>query len=146
MRIALATDHGGFEIKEFLKTHLLEEWYEVEDFGTHSPERCDFPDYVEPAARSVASEVNDYGICICKTWLWMSMLANKIKWVRAAVIYNEHTAISEREHNNANILCLGGCQATQEELVQWVEKFFASKFLWGRYQERIDMLEGVYGK
>jgi ribose 5-phosphate isomerase B len=73
----------------------------------------------------------------------MSMLANKIKWVRAAVIYNEQTAISAKEHNNANVLCLGGCQATPEELLQWVKIFFSSDFLWGRYQERIDKLEAV---
>ena len=105
--IAIASDHGGFELKQEMMAHLRERGLEYEDFGTFSPESCDYPDFGEPAARAVAEGRCDRGILICGTGIGMSITANKIKGIRCALCGDCYSAELTRRHNNANILAMG---------------------------------------
>ncbi|MBO4310140.1 MAG: ribose 5-phosphate isomerase B [Lachnospiraceae bacterium] len=107
MKVSMASDHGGFALKEAVKKHLIEKGIEVVDFGTNSTESCDYPDFGRPAAQAVADKKVDKGILICTTGLGMSMVANKIKGVRAAVCSDTVSAYLTRQHNDANVLVMG---------------------------------------
>lgn len=106
MKITIAADHAGYKLKEELKKYLEELGHEAEDLGTGSEESVDYPDYAKKAAKEVAKQGNK-GILICGSGIGMSMAANKIKGIRAALCHNEYTAKVAREHNDANILCMG---------------------------------------
>ena len=105
--IAMGSDHAGYEMKLVLAEHLKERGYEVKDFGTDSLASCDYPDFGKPAAEAVANGEVDKGILICTTGIGMSMLANKIKGIRAALCADTVSARLTREHNDANILVMG---------------------------------------
>ena len=107
MKIAIGCDHGGFHLKEKVKEHLLAREIEVKDKGTYSEERVDFPLYAEKVAEAVAGKEADLGILCCGTGIGMSIAANKIKGIRAAVVGDCFSAKATREHNDSNILCLG---------------------------------------
>ena len=107
MKISIASDHGGYILKEAVKKHLIEKGYEVKDFGTDSLASCDYPDFGKPAAEAVAAGEVDKGILICTTGIGMSILANKIKGIRAALCADTVSARLTREHNDANILVMG---------------------------------------
>lgn len=107
MKIALACDHGALEYKEALKTWLIEEGHEVEDFGTHTKESMDYPDTVAPACESVASGKNERGIVLCSTGVGVSITANKVHGIRCALISDLMSARLTREHNNTNVLAMG---------------------------------------
>ncbi|MBW2980341.1 ribose 5-phosphate isomerase B [Candidatus Woesearchaeota archaeon] len=106
MKITIASDHAGYKLKEELKKYLQELGHEAEDLGTDSEESVDYPDYGKKAAKQVASSKNK-GILICGSGIGMSIVANKVKGIRAALCHNEHTVKAARQHNDANILCLG---------------------------------------
>ncbi|MFT7621853.1 MAG: ribose 5-phosphate isomerase B [Myxococcota bacterium] len=108
MKLAIASDHGGFELKDRLRAHLAEEGHEVTDFGPANAERADYPDYAGLVARAVASGAAERGVLVCGSGIGMSMAANKIAGVRAAVVQDVEHARLAREHNDANVLCLGG--------------------------------------
>lgn len=108
MRIAMAADHGGFALKEALKAALTEQGHEVVDFGTHSAEIVDYPDFAGPAARAVAAGECERGILFCGTGLGVMITANKVRGIRAVACQDCYSARMSRLHNNANILCLGG--------------------------------------
>ena len=103
----IGCDHGGFELKEVLKKYLADKGYEVEDAGAYTPDRVDYPDYAKKVGEAVAAGKAEQGILICGTGLGMSIAANKIHGIRAAVCGDCYSAEKAREHNNANILCLG---------------------------------------
>ncbi len=108
MKIALASDHAGFPMKEEIKKFLKDKGYEVSDFGTHSKESVDYPDYARPAAEAVAKGEADRGILLCGSGVGVTIVANKVKGVRAALGYDVYTAKQSREHGNVNVLTLAG--------------------------------------
>ena len=107
MKIAIGCDHGGYELKEHLVAFLKEKGYEVKDCGTYSKESCDYPVFGEAAARAVASGECERGIVVCTTGIGISIAANKVKGIRAALVHDCFSAKATREHNNANIITMG---------------------------------------
>ena len=140
MRIAVGSDHAGFELKEFLREFLREEGHEVVDKGTYSPGSCDYPDYAVAVAQAVAAGEVDRGILICGTGIGMAIAANKVPGVRAAVCSEPLSARLTREDNDTNVLALGGRligPSMAKEIVRvWLETPFAG----GRHQRRVDKI------
>ena len=108
MKIAIASDHGGFALKKKIKKYLIEKKYEIKDFGTNSEESCDYPDFARPAAEAVAKGDFDRGIFCCGSGVGVSITANKIKGIRAVNAYSEEIAKQSREHGDCNVLTLAG--------------------------------------
>ena len=128
MKISIASDHGGYVLKEAVKKHLIEKGYEVIDFGTDSLASCDYPDFGRPAAEAVAQGKADKGILVCTTGLGMSMLANKVKGIRAALCADTVSARLTREHNDANILVMGGGIVGEILAMSIVDTFLTTEF------------------
>ncbi len=105
--IAVGSDHAGYELKNQLIEHLRNRGYEVKDYGTYSEASCDYPDYAKQVANAVAGGEAEQGLLVCGTGIGMSMAANKVKGIRAAVLSDEFSAEATRSHNDANVLCLG---------------------------------------
>ncbi len=105
--IAVGSDHAGYELKNQLIEHLKNRGYEVKDYGTYSEASCDYPDYAKQVANAVAGGEAEQGLLVCGTGIGMSMAANKVKGIRAAVLSDEFSAEATRSHNDANVLCLG---------------------------------------
>ena len=124
MKIFIGSDHGGFKLKEKIKKYLKDLNYEYEDLGTNNTQSSDYPDFAYKVAKKV-SETNSKGILICGTGIGMSISANKVKGIRAALAYDETTARMSREHNNSNILCLGE-RTTKEALAKKIVKVWLS--------------------
>ena len=142
MKIAIGSDHAGYELKESVKEYLKSKGVDVVDVGTYSEERVDYPDY----ARKVCDEVrsgSDFGILICGTGLGMSIAANKCKGIRAALCLYPDMARLAREHNNANVLVMAG-RLMGKELANWtVDAFLSSGFQGGRHERRVKKLEEI---
>lgn len=141
--IALAADHGGFEIKEALKKHLEANGVQVKDFGTYSTESVDYPIYAEKAARAVAGKECTLGIICCGTGIGVSIVANKIKGIRAAVVTNEFCAEMTRRHNDANVLCMGGRVIDADTAVKLADIFLNTPFEGGRHINRVCMIKDI---
>lgn len=141
MKIALASDHAAFAMKEFIKSILQNKNIEYKDFGTHSEESCDYPDYGKPAAESVASGECDRGIFVCGTGLGMSMVANKVKGIRATLCHNEFTAEMSRKHNDSNVLVVGARVIDNEMAERILNIWLETEFERGRHQRRVDKIE-----
>jgi ribose 5-phosphate isomerase B len=140
MKIAIGSDHAGFEIKEVLKDWLEDKGYEVFDHGTDSPEPADYPDIVHPLASSVESGEYERGVLICGTGQGASMTANKYPGIRATLCWRPEIAGLARSHNNANILCLPGRFMDPEAAVEVLKIFLETAFEGGRHQRRIDKI------
>ena len=143
MKIAIASDHAGFEYKEVIKKFLIEKGYEVDDFGTYSKESCAYPEFVVPAAKSVVSGECDRGIVLGGSGNGEAIAANKVKGVRCGLAWDLRSARLCREHNNANVLSLGQRMMAVEEALEIVELWLKTEFEGGRHQERIDMLDKI---
>ena len=143
MKIAVASDHGGFALKELVKKHLEERGAEVLDLGTHSEESVDYPIYGKRCAEAVASGEADLGVVCCGTGIGISIAANKVKGIRAAVVTDEFMAEMTRRHNNANIIALGGRVITPEKAKSLVKAWYTAEFEGGRHQKRIDMITQI---
>jgi ribose 5-phosphate isomerase B len=141
MRVAIACDHRGYEAKKRLLPMLKKAEHEVRDFGCDSTSACDYPDYAIPAARSVASGVADIAILLDGSGIGMSIAANKVKGVRAALVHDEFTAQRAREHNHCNVLCLGTDLLSEDQIRQIVEIFLSTSFVDGRHTRRIEKLK-----
>lgn len=126
--IAIGSDHAGFEMKEALKAHLEERGYEVRDFGTDSEASCDYPEFAHAVAHAVADGEAEQGVLVCGTGIGMSMAANKVKGIRAAVIGDAFSAKATREHNDANILCLGARVIDLEKATEFLDIFLDTPF------------------
>jgi len=137
MKLAIACDHGGFSLKEVVKKYLLDQEIEVEDFGCHSKESVDFPDYAKKVGDSIMEGKNELGILCCGTGIGMSIAANKIKGIRAAVVGDVFSAKATREHNNSNVLCLGERVTGEGLAVLIVEAWLQAEFLGGRHEKRV---------
>ena len=145
MKIAIGSDHAGFNYKEMIKKHLQEKGFEVIDKGTFSKERTDYPIYAEKVAKAVASGEADRGILICGTGIGMSITANKIKGIRAALCQNDFMAKMARKHNDANILCLGERVIGTDHALSIVDTFFSTDFEGGRHEKRISLITEIEG-
>jgi len=142
-RVALGSDHGGFEAKEFLKVYLEEKGYRVTDIGTDSKESVDYPDFALKVGRLVADGRCDRGIMIDGAGIGSSMVCNKVRGVRAALCYDEKTIKNSREHNNANVLTLGGPLHSPEDLCAMAILWLETRFTGGRHWARINKMMAV---
>lgn len=140
MKISLACDHGGYELKENVKKWLEERGLEVVDFGCHSTESCDYPDFAEAAARAVGSGECEKGIVVCTTGIGVSICANKVKGVRCALCADTLSAEMTRRHNNANMLALGAGILGKNLAQRIVEVWLDTEFEGGRHQRRVDKM------
>ena len=138
--IALAADHGGYELKEAIKAHLTEQGIAFVDFGTDSAASVDYPDMAVPACDAVVSGQCDKALLFCGTGVGISMAANKIKGIRACCCSDTFSAEFTRRHNNANCLCLGGRVVGAGLALQIVDAFLNAEFEGGRHQNRIDKM------
>ena len=140
MRIAIGSDHAGFPLKEEIRQALAAEGHEVEDFGVHSLERVDYPDIALRVARAVAAGEHERAILICGTGIGVSITANKVRGIRAAVCTDCYMARMAREHNNAQILCMGGRVVGPGSALEIVRAFLESEFLGGRHATRVEKI------
>ena len=143
MIIALGADHGGFELKEKIKKHLLEKNYEVFDLGTHSTDSVDYPEFGHAVGHAVADKKADFGIIVCGTGIGISIAANKVPGVRAALCTNTTMARLTREHNNANILAMGGRIVGDVLALEMVDVFLSTNFAGGRHERRVNAIENI---
>ena len=141
--IPIGADHAGFELKEVLKSYLSEKGYEVKDFGCHSTESIDYPDYAHPVASLIEENEGMKGILICGSGNGINMTANKHQGIRAALCWKNEIAELARQHNNANILVLPARFISEEEAKQMVETFFTTEFEGGRHQNRVNKIACV---
>ena len=138
--IGLASDHAGYELKEFVKTYLQEKGIEFQDFGTYSEASCDYPDFAHPLAEAVEAVTCYPGIAICGSGEGISMTLNKHQGIRAALCWKEEIAKLCRQHNNANVLVMPGRFVSHEEARQIMDAFLNTEFEGGRHQARIDKI------
>lgn len=137
MRIAIGSDHRGYQAKEKIKAMLTSKDHEVMDMGTDSPASCDYPDVAYPTCKAVIGGTSDVGILLCGTGIGTSIAANKVMGVRAAVCHDELTAEMSRRHNNANILCLPADLIGEELTRRIVEVWLNTQFEGGRHERRV---------
>jgi ribose 5-phosphate isomerase B len=143
MKIALGCDHGGYDLMQVIKKHLDELGIEYKDFGTYSKESCHYPVFGRAAAEAVASGECDRGIIICTTGIGISITANKVHGIRAALCCNEFTAEMTRRHNDANMLAMGAKVVDPELAVKMVDLFLNTPFEGGRHAVRVEMMMAI---
>lgn len=144
MKIAIAADHGGFELKEALKKNLAD--FTLTDLGTHSTDSVDYPDYGAELARRVAKGEFDRGILICGSGIGISIAANKVKGIRAALCHNAYTAEMARRHNDANVIAMGGRVVDEKTALEMTRIFLATDFEGGRHARRVEKLSALDGQ
>lgn len=137
MKVAIGSDHRGYQAKENIKRQLKEMGHEPVDFGTHSSESTDYPDHALPVCAAVASGQTERGVLLCGSGIGMCMTANKVRGIRAALCHDELTAEMSRRHNNANILCLASDLLGEELMRRMVEVWINTDFEGGRHERRI---------
>lgn len=143
MKIALGTDHAGYEYKEAVKNHLQALGHEIQDFGAFSNESVDYPEFVRPAAESVAEGSCDLGVVFGGSGNGEAMAANKVKGVRCALCWSEQTARLAKEHNNANVLSIGQRQISKSLALKIIDAWLDARFEGGRHIRRIEMLDKI---
>ncbi|MBN2794343.1 MAG: ribose 5-phosphate isomerase B [Clostridia bacterium] len=146
MKIAIGCDHGGYELKEALKSYIEGRGAEVIDYGTYSPESVDYPVYGQKVAEAVSEKEADLGILICGTGLGMSYVANKVKGIRCACVSDVFSAEMSRLHNDANVLAMGARVVGVGLAIKIAEAFLGTEFEGGRHQKRVDMITAVEEK
>ena len=140
MKIAIACDHGAYDLKEAVKEHLTKQGHEVVDFGTHSKDSCDYPDFAGPAAKAVAAGECEKGIVLCTTGIGVSITANKVKGIRCALLSDLLSAKMTRQHNDTNVMAMGAGVVGQLLALQIVDTWLGTEFEGGRHQRRIDKM------
>ena len=146
--IAIGSDHGGYDLKQVVMKHLDSKGIKYKDFGCYSTDSCDYPDIALPVAQSIINGECEKGILICGTGIGISIAANKVPGIRAAVVGDIFTAKATRQHNNANIIALGGRVVGPGLALELIDAFFASEFEGGRHVKRLDKItaiEKMYG-
>ncbi len=141
MKISLAADHAGFKYKEIIKKYLQEKGYEIIDHGVFSEDSADYPDFIRPAAQDISENKSEKAIGVCGSGIGVSIVANKIKGVRAANVVNEEMAKLSRLHNDANFLALGERLIKEEDVIKIVDAWLNTNFEGGRHQKRVDKIE-----
>ena len=139
-KVGLASDHAGFELKEFVKTWLTEKGYPCKDFGTYSTESCDYADYAHPLALAIEAGECGPGVAICGSGEGISMTLNKHQGIRAALCWRPEIAHLSRQHNDANVLVMPGRFIDHEMAEKILDEFFNSGFEGGRHQKRIEKI------
>ena len=144
MKIAIACDHGALELKNTVKTHLEKQGHEVQDFGTHTLDSCDYPDFAAAAARAVANGECERGIVLCTTGIGMSIAANKVKGIRCALLSDVMSARLTREHNDTNMMAIGAGVVGTMLALEIVDTWMKTEFSNGeRHRRRIDKVKGL---
>lgn len=141
--IAIASDHGGFMLKEHIKAYLQSQGKQISDFGCDTPKSCDYPTFAQAAAKAVASGECKTGIVICTTGIGISISANKVKGIRCALCTDPLMAEMTRRHNDANMLALGAGITGQNLAERIVEVFLNTEFEGGRHARRVDLMMGI---
>jgi len=142
--VAIGSDHAGFVLKEAVREGLAAKGVKVTDFGTHSEESVDYPDFAKAVATSVAMGEHDLGVLICGTGIGMSMAANRVKGIRAAACSEPYSARMARAHNNANVLCMGGRVVGPGLALDIVTAFLETEFEFGsRHERRVAMISAM---
>ena len=139
-RIVIGADHAGFRAKQSIKAFLESAGYTVEDVGTHSEESVDYPDIARAVGERVAGANDSLGILVCGTGIGVSIAANKVEGIRAALAHDSLTARRAREHNDANVIALGGKVVGEDEALDIVQEFLNAQFAGGRHQRRVDKI------
>lgn len=143
MRIAIGADHGGYELKQQIAEFLIAQGYEINDLGTHSLESVDYPDFAELVARAVARDEAERGVVICGTGIGVSMSANKVRGIRAALCTDCYMARMAREHNDAQVLCLGARVLGVGSALEIVQVFLSNEFQGGRHARRVGKINAL---
>ena len=141
--IALASDHGAFALKETVKKHLDKRGLAYKDFGTHSLDSCDYPDFAGPAAQAVASGECDRGIVMCTTGIGISIAANKVKGVRCALLSDKMSARLTRQHNDTNMMAIGAAVVGPMLTLEIIDTWLGTEFEGGRHQRRVDKIKAL---
>lgn len=141
--IALGSDHGGYELKEHIKRYLTEEGVEVKDYGTFSEDSIDYPDCARPVCEAVQNGTAQSGILVCGTGIGISIAANKFKGIRAALCGDVYSATMAKQHNNANIICLGGRVTGRELAFMIVDAWRNAEHLGGRHAQRVAKIHAI---
>jgi ribose 5-phosphate isomerase B len=141
IKLAIGSDHAGFDLKEQVKTWLTEMGFTMKDYGTYSEESVDYPDYIHPVAEAIVKKEYDYGIIICGTGNGAAITANKHKHIRAALCWLPELASLAKQHNNANIISLPARFINFETAKHIIEQFLIAEFEGGRHQKRIEKIE-----
>ena len=144
MRIVVGSDHAGLRLKKQLVEHLKSRGLQPEDLGTHTSDSCDYPDFAAAVAQAVAAGEADWGLLCCGTGIGMSMAANKVPGVRAAVVSDAFSAAATRHHNNANVLCLGERVVGTGLAITIVEAWLSADFEGGRHQRRVSKIDALH--
>lgn len=139
MKIAIASDHGGFELKEQLKQHYA--GLNLNDLGTYSAESVDYPDIADKMAHEILTKKADLGILICGTGIGISIAANRHKGIRAALLYSVDVAKLAKQHNNANVIVFGGRTMNFVDVVAEIDAFMAAEYEGGHHQRRLDKMD-----
>src|SRR5579863_5689598 len=137
MKIAIGSDHAGFELKEKLKAYLQKKGFDLKDYGTYSAERADYPDFAHPVAQAVEDKKSDMGIVICGSGNGVNMAANRHHGVRSALCWNAEVAKLAREHNDANVIALPARFISEQEAEKCLDIFFSFLFKEARHTERV---------
>ena len=141
--IAIGADHGGFELKNKIVKWLLDNGYDIKDFGVYENKSVDYPDIAEVVCKSIISGECDRGILVCGTGIGISIAANKIKGIRAAVCGDIYSAAMTKRHNNANVITLGGRVVGEDVGIEIVKAWLTNEFEGGRHQNRIDKITNL---
>ena len=139
-KICIASDHAGYELKEKIKDNLIKKDIPIIDLGPMSNNSVDYPDYAKKVAKRVSLKKSGAGILVCGSGAGMAITANKFKGIRAAQCYNKKSTILSRQHNNANIICLGSRMMKNKEAFSFINNFFKTKFEGGRHQKRVNKI------
>jgi ribose 5-phosphate isomerase B len=147
MKFYIATDHAGYALKDFVKEYLASKGHEAVDLGPDSDTRVDYPDFAQKCAHAVVADTGSFGILICGTGIGISIAANKITGIRAALCHDAYTAAMSRAHNNANILAFGERVVGKGVIESMIEAFCETTFEGGRHAGRVNKIEGcVYSQ
>jgi ribose 5-phosphate isomerase B len=141
MKISIASDHAGFKYKQLIKKYLEENGFIVVDHGTFSSDSVDYPDFIKLAAKDISDHSSDFGIGVCGTGIGVSMVANKFKGVRAALVTDETMARLSRSHNDSNFLALGERISDPEKIIKILDVWLNTKFDGGRHERRVNKIE-----
>ena len=145
MKLVIGADHGGFDLKENIKQYLDEQGIAYTDYGTHTPERCDYPVIAKKVAQAVADGTFDRGILICGTGIGIGIAANKVHGIRAALCHDMFSAEYCRRHNDANMMAIGAGFTGPKLASAMVETFLSTEFEGGRHARRVALLDGIQG-
>ncbi len=143
MKIAIGSDHGGINHKAYIKNYLTENGYEVSDFGTHTADSVDYPDIAKELSVAVRDEDFDCGILICGTGIGMSIAANKVKGIRAAHVTDCYSAKMAKQHNDAQIICIGERITGPDLALEIVKSYLAEEHLGGRHTNRVNKIMAI---